>query len=487
LAQRGLRRRFSQVSRMPMTDTPTTTGRQPLPPNVRRRLQQMFEHGTRSSAKGDFQYATEMFTQCVTGDPGNLVYVSSFLGNLYKQYNDNKKGSKLAGVKGMTIKGSIKKASMQKDWNAVITNGVEMLKLNPWDKGALTEMATACAALEFDECQLAYLKSALVVDIKDPEVNRICARALGAQGKYDEAIICWNRVQQAKPQDEEARRAIGDLAVEKTIKHAGYEDAETSTEVMADKQAAAERHGSAGARLTAEQQLEKQISKDPSNTSLYLQLAEYHLKAERFPQAEEVLNKALQVSGGEINVRERLEDAQIRKLKSHVEIARKKAGEDKNNTQAMELYKQKKEELNNLELDVTRSRCERYPQNLQYKFDLGLKLQAAKKFQEAIKSFQEARNDPQRKGLVMLHLGECFQHIEQFKLAMTNYEQAVNLIDESLEDAKKLAYYRAGVLAMGLKDLDKADTYLTELAAREYGYKDVSDRLDKIRQLRDKS
>jgi tetratricopeptide (TPR) repeat protein len=137
-------------------------------------------------------------------------------------------------------------------------------------------------------------------------------------------------------------------------------------------------------------------------------------------------------------------------------------------------------------LEVTRARCERYPQNLQYRFDLGVKLQAGKQFQEAIKAFQEARNDPQRKGLVMLHLGECFQHIEQFKLAMTNYEQAVEAIPDQQDDSKKLALYRAGVLSMGLKDLAKADHYLTELAGREYGYKDVAERLDKIRQLRDK-
>jgi hypothetical protein len=62
------------------------------------------------------------------------------------------------------------------------------------------------------------------------------------------------------------------------------------------------------------------------------------------------------------------------------------------------------------------------------------------------------------------------------------------------EDAKKLALYRAGVLAMGLYEmekndlslLEKADRCFTDLAGREYGYKDVAERLDKIRQLRDK-
>ena len=40
----------------------------------------MFEHGTRSLVKGDFDYATEMFTQCVTGGPDATVYLNSFLG-----------------------------------------------------------------------------------------------------------------------------------------------------------------------------------------------------------------------------------------------------------------------------------------------------------------------------------------------------------------------------------------------------------------------
>jgi tetratricopeptide (TPR) repeat protein len=476
-----------------MADTPESGGRQPIPPGKRRILQQMFEHGSRSMTKGDFPYATEMFTKCVLGDPGNLVYVQNFLGNLKKQYNNNKKGDKLAGVKGMGAKGSLKKSSMQKDWSGVLSSGLEVLKLNPWDTATLTSMAQACEAMELDDCQLAYLRTALEVDIKDPEINRLAGRALARQAKYDDAIMCWSRVQQAKPQDEEARRAIGDLMVEKTISSAGYEDAESSTSVMADKQAQKDRMGEGGPRLTPEQQLEKQIAKDKANTSLYLQLAEMHFRNERFDQAEEVLTRALEVSGGEINVRERLEDVQLRRQKNALEIARKKATEEKSG-EAVELYKNLKTELNNLEMQIYRSRSERYPTNLQLKFELANRLQTAKMYPEAIKVYQEARSDPQKKGLVMLNLGECFQQIKQYKLAMSNYEQAIEEIADREEDAKKLALYRAGVLAMGLYEmeksdrslLDKADRCFTELAGREYGYKDVAERLDKIRQLRDK-
>ena len=58
-------------------------------------------------------------------------------------------------------------------------------------------------------------------------------------------------------------------------------------------------------------------------------------------------------------------------------------------------------------------------------------------------------------------------------------------------DLRKKALYRAGVLAMGLAEHDEsvmadAEKYLTQLAALDFGYKDVSERLDKIAKKRDK-
>ena len=68
---------------------------------------------------------------------------------------------------------------------------------------------------------------------------------------------------------------------------------------------------------------------------------------------------------------------------------------------------------------------------------------------------------------------------------MTNYEQAVEAQDGGDKDVQKLALYRAGKLALGLRDLDPAEKYLTELAGLDYGYKDVAECLDKVTRLRD--
>jgi tetratricopeptide (TPR) repeat protein len=87
--------------------------------------------------------------------------------------------------------------------------------------------------------------------------------------------------------------------------------------------------------------------------------------------------------------------------------------------------------------------------------------------------------------MVQLHLGESFHHIRQFTLALSSYEAAIEAADHMQLDTQKLALYRAGVLAADLKDLDRAEKHLTRLAAIDFGYRDVADRLDKLAALRD--
>jgi tetratricopeptide (TPR) repeat protein len=461
-----------------------TTPRQPISPEKRRIFQMCFERGSKAAAQGQFDYATDMFTQCIQGDPGNRIYVSNFLGNLQKKYNNNKTGGKLSGMRSATTKGAIKKAEMQKDWLSVLKNGAEVLKLNPWDTSTLVSMAAACDALGFDDCQVAYLQAALDFDIKDVEINRLMGRTLERQGQFDKSSTCWQRVLVGKGgKDEEAQRAIANLAVKKTIKEGGYESAESSTDAMVDKEQQSFRRGETGPQITPEQKLEKAISKNPTDLPTYIELADLHLRNERFEQAEAVFAKALEVSGGDMNIRERLEDTQLRRAREQLAQAEKRA-QAEGTDEAKSLVKRLKTELNNKELEIYRSRMDRYPTNLALKFEVAERLKRGKLYKEAIPLFQKALADPRRKGAVMLSLGECFHHIEQFRLAMSNYEQAVQEIPARDEDLKKLALYRAGKLAYGLKDLDTAEKYLTELAGLDFGYEDVSEWLDKIAKKR---
>ncbi len=189
-----------------------------ISPATRRRLEQCFDTGTKNTSTGNFDYATELLTQCVTADPGNQKYAQAFLGNLYRKYNNNKKGITLASVRSAGSKAGMLNASRKKDWPGVMKSGVEILKLNPWDVHALLHIAKACAEMRLIDAQLTYLKAAQTADPKVPKCTANAPMALTAIGQFDQAIACWVKVDQlTKGGSEEAQHQITELQVEKSM------------------------------------------------------------------------------------------------------------------------------------------------------------------------------------------------------------------------------------------------------------------------------
>ena len=476
-------------------------GPAPLAPSVRHRVTKTFEHAQRCVEKGDHDYATELFTQCISEDPGNVVFLQAFIGNLHKKYNNNKKGASFAGLKIKSHRSAMAKAAQQGLWLQAFTAGCAALALNPWDIQSLLALAAACNELQVDEAQLSYLRRALDVDGKDPVVNRQAALALQRMGQFDQAIACWHRVEQAKPHDEEAQQAISHLSVEKTIHKGGYDPALLGGKTTGNGSAGAAATPISVARLSKtavddeedarhmalapEDRYKEAIAKDPAALEAYFRLADLYLHDQRLDDAQKVLEQASHASGGgDLQVRERLEDLQVRRAANQIAAAQQLFDAQKT-PEAKQLLDRARTVANQVELEVYAARVDRDPHNPRLQFELGQRLKRAGKTKQAITALQAARSEPKRKALVLLELGECFQKIEQYKLALSHYEQAIETTEASDEEVRKLALYRAGVLATGLRELDRAERHLSELAGMDYGYRDVSDRLDKIASLRD--
>ena len=483
---------MSNPTATPAAPTPSTPGGGPAPlaPAQRQRLQQLFEHANKThdqavkqGVKSNFDYAHDLYGQCVLADPGNVHYAKALLDNLYKKFAEVKKAKFGGWFGGGGGKASVKKYAGKKDWPGLLKFGIGALKVNVLDADVLLGMADACEHLKLFDTQLIWLRGARRAKGKDAAVNRICALALARRGRYDEAMECWKRVKDVHPEDEEADKAIAQLAVDKTIKHGNYGEAASTTDTMVDKQAQAERKGEAE-RVTPEQKFRKAIAENPTELTNYIELADLMTREDRFDEVEQVLNQALSVSGGDLKVREYLEDAQIRRAKYQLKIAEKRAAEEATD-EARQMALKMAAEVNRQELTVYSARAERYPSNVGLKFDVGLRLRRAGNYQEAIKWLQAARNDARRKGLANFELGECFRLIKQYPLAVGAYESALEALSDKELDYRKQSLYWAGkVSLLGTKDLDKAEKHLNSLAGLDFGYKDLGALLDKLAELR---
>ena len=135
------------------------------------------------------------------------------------------------------------------------------------------------------------------------------------------------------------------------------------------------------------------------------------------------------------------------------------------------------------------------PTNLSLKYELGIRLKRGGQYQEAIQWLQMARADGKRKAQVHLELGECFQALKNYQLAMRNFEAALEATGDREQDMMKLTLYRAGKLALflavneagsesGKSWLEMAEKHLTNLASLDYVYKDVPALLEKIAKMR---
>jgi tetratricopeptide (TPR) repeat protein len=471
--------------------TPLPSGPAPLPVAARQRLQQLFERGKQSFERGDFPYAYDMFAQCVVDDPGNVVYLQHFRANLQRKHGERKKGGALAALKiKRSGRSAVAKHAGKGEWPDAFRAGCEVLKNDPWDVGTLIELAAACEQLHLRDGQLYFLRWALDVEPKDLEANRAAAAALAESGEFDQAISCWRRVLEVKPADPEATHEVSRLSVEKTLHVGGYNQKmlHGSTEMTWQPGGTNEVIVSESVPVdvrSEEQRLMDAIQADPAATENYLKLAELCTTSGRLPDAERALAKALQVSGGgDLRIRELWEDAQLRRLSQQVEIARRRAAED-GTPDSAELSKRMLDQAQQSELEIFAARAARDPNDANTQFEFAMRAKRVGKHREAIQAFQVARNDRRRLAESQLLLGECFQHIEQYKLAMTSYEAALQAADRVTQnELYKLALYRAGVLATGLKDLDRAEKHLSDLAGLDFGYRDVADRLDKIARLR---
>jgi tetratricopeptide (TPR) repeat protein len=466
---------------------------------MRKRLQQCYERATElaNREKPDFDYAHDLYSQCVVNDPGNLVYVSALLDNLQRKYKNNRKGSRIRGFGGRK---AFNAAVAEEEWDDVFKEAMDLLHVNPWDITVLRGLALACAHNRYNEAELRYLKNALDAKPKDVEVNRHCAHSLARMGQFDMAISCWNRVAE-KTKSDEAQKMMSELTMAKTMgvpvsadaignivprtppRGGGDEAEESSSDVPStDEDNAGVGEPVAEKReieLNQRQRLEQAIRKEPTDADNYFELAELHTANHRFSDAEKTLQQAIKAIGSSLKLEAAYEDAQIRSAKARIAVAEKRAQGTKTD-ESRQLANRLKDDLNRLELDIYQQRVRRYPEKKRLNYELGLRLRRAGNYREAIKEQDEARKDPQCLVAATLEMGECWQQLKQYAKSLKCYEAAIKASSDLDGDRQKMALYRGGILAAALKKNAEAKLWLSQLIAIDASFRDAASRLDKL-------
>jgi tetratricopeptide (TPR) repeat protein len=100
---------------------------------------------------------------------------------------------------------------------------------------------------------------------------------------------------------------------------------------------------------------------------------------------------------------------------------------------------------------------------------------------QAIQELQKARGELSRQTDVLTWIGHCFAAKKNLRMAKRHYEDAlVSIKSEKKEDGLKDLRYRLGRIGQDMGDPEAAIQHYEELAAMDYGYRDVAQRLEAL-------
>ncbi len=310
-----------------------------------------------------------------------------------------------------------------------------------------------------------------------------------AVGEFDKALVACQRAIKLKPEDAELADEFKELSAELTVARGRYDmegdfrQSIKDREVQEKLQAQDSVVKTEDYRLSAVKEARDAFAREPNVPQNIFNLAEA-LSDLRNEQAE---NEAIELlediyeAKSDFSYKEEAGKLRIKQLKRMVKEARSAAEVDPEDEKAKSRLSELSARLNSAELEHYRLCVENYPTDLRARYEYGVRLLRDGRYDEAIPFFQEAQRDPRRKISAMDKIGLSFfmkgwyaDAIDVFTKAIDSYE----IKDDGV--AKELRYNLARAYeAQG--DGEKALELYRKIAQLDFAYKDVHQRIDKLR------
>jgi tetratricopeptide (TPR) repeat protein len=454
------------------------------------RAEMLFERGKEAAFSNNVDYAVQMVREALKLDPFNLLYRQTLRGIARRKFdNDPKRVGKLAGARVQPIRLRARAERSRGHWDRVLEISEEALLVNPWDVGASRDAAEAADHLGHPEVGVWLVESVFAQGETDVDFLRFAAQILERGKQFQKAIACWEKVRKLNPADEQAKRQINALSASATIARAGLEDAVQRPEPRRTApvvEAAAELDDLKVVVEPPEERLQREIREDPKLVGPYLELSELYVQQKRFDEAEKILAAGRKALPDDEVIRSTYADLQMNRLRRAIAHWTKKAALGPDDLEVGEKLASLREKLDAYELHECRHRVKAEPANAQYRLELGRCLSRLGKHDDAIAEFQQARGlgNEEVKRVSFELAGQSFEAKGLPKLAERSYQDALKLTDEDDQAAILSLRYRLGRVAETLGNLADAEEHYNEVAATDYTYQDVAERLRALNERR---
>ncbi len=452
--------------------------------DMTREVRGLFTKGNDALQRDNFDYAIDLFNQVLAREPG-LYECRKLLRTAQQRKAGASRGfmKKIwssASSKPLEAKGEI---ALRTNPPEALQIGEQILNSDPANSGAHRLIVKAANALQFPHTAALSLEMLYRNSPKDKEIGMEFARALAAIGqpKQGEAVLA--QLYRENPHDNDLAQALKDLSAQKTLDEGGYEALADGTgsyrdilknkeeAVSLEQQARVEKSEDVADRLIRE--YEARIHKEPGNMKLLRSLAELYAEKKDFDRALGLYQQLKSSDiGNDASLDRTIADTISRKYDWQISRLDSTAPDYPDRLAVLEAEKR------DFQINECKQRVERFPTDLQIRFEMGQLYFQAGKISEAIGEFQKSQNNPHRRVASMNYLAQCFAKRKMFDLAARTLQNAIKE-KPVLDDEKKDLLYNLGSVLESMGKKDEAIEQFKAIYEVDINYRDVAAKVEK--------
>lgn len=439
-----------------------------------------FQYGNDAALKSNFDYAIDMYKQACKLAPDNLQYRQALRGITRRKFgNEPSKVGRLVGARLQPIRMSARSSQKKGKYAEALATCEDGFTHNPWDIDTARIAADAAEGLGLKELAAWLLEVVHAQGENDGDFLRHEARIHELNESWGKAIACWERVKKVLPNDQEAGRKANEMAAKATIKKSGLGEAldERSRRDPAAEARELEMEEMKRRALTPEQRAMKEIEANPQAVGPYMALADTYKLEGRLDEAEQILARGIKANPDDNYLKGVYAEVQIQRMKRAIDALNRRLQKTPADAEAKVKLEQLTAHLSAYEIKELRRRAGLRPDDMNLRLLLGQALAKAGKHDEAIAEYQQARKSTPHAVQANLLAGQSFEANDQVKLAERHYQDALRAADPTDQATVNNLHYRLGRIAESQGNKTEAEEHYNEVAANDYGYLDVAQRL----------
>jgi tetratricopeptide (TPR) repeat protein len=448
-----------------------------------RELRALFTKGSDAVQRDNLDYAIDLFNQILAREPAQYEIRKALRAAQVKKAGSGggffKKMLSSAGSSPLVAKGHL---ALNKNPAEAMHIAEQILNSDPTNSAAHKLIVEAASSLDLPRTAVMSLDTLVRNAPKDKDVAIKLAYALANIGQSGRAEKILADLYRASPSDNELSQALKDLSARKTLDEGGYEALADGSgsyrDILKNKEEAISLEQQNRQVKTEDvterliNEYETRLQTEPDNLKLIRSLAELYTQKKQFDKALGYYDqiKASDV-GADASLDRSIADTVGRKFDHELAQLDPTAPDFADKTAKLQAEKDA------YQLAECQKRAERFPTDLQIRFELGQLYFKAGKVGEAIQEFQKAQGNPNRRIAAMNYLSQCFAKRRMFDLAVRTLQTALKEKQVFDDERKELIYNLGSVLeAMGKKD--EANKHFEQIYEVDISYKDVAARVD---------